>query len=265
VSWPDLDAVPGTVSVWCAPVGSTRPVFAHAERVRHYAASTMKVAVLVALHRSGLDLDAPVPVTDRFASAAPGAPDYLLARAPDDDAAVWDRLGGTATLRWLAERMIVTSSNLATNVVLRHVGLAAADAVWGLVEARDSRIGRGIEDGAARAAGITNEVTARDLATLLAAIALGHLPGSAELLGTLTATRQRHDIAAGLPDGTRIAHKSGWVTGIRHGAGIVYPAHRPPYTLVVCSTTTLPDAAARALLARIAAASWVELGDEPGA
>ena len=31
------------------------------------------------------------------------------------------------------------------------------------------------------------------------------------------------------------------------------------YLLVVCTTTTLPDAAARALLARVAAASWADL------
>ena len=56
-----------------------------------------------------------------------------------------------------------------------------------------------------------------------------------------------------------MAAKSGWVTGVRHGAAVVFPAGRPPYTLVVCTTTTLPDAAARALLARVAAASWADL------
>jgi len=259
--WPaDLDTGPGTVSVWCAPVGAVEPVYARAEHVPHYAASTMKIAVLAAVHRSGLDLDTPVPVTDWFRSAAPGAPPYLLPRAPDDDPAVWDRLGAAAPLGWLAERMIVTSSNLATNLVLGHVGVEAADAVWRRVGARHSRIGRGIEDAAARDAGLTNEVTAADLAALLDAIALGRLPGSAPMLAPLCATAHRYDLAAGLPAGTRIAHKSGWVTGVRHGAGIVYPPDRPPYLLVVCTTTTLPDAAARSLLARIAARSWAILG-----
>src|SRR2546423_3144512 len=107
---PELDAVPGTVSIWYGPAGSGRPWYVRQEQVRHYAASTMKVAVLAAAHRAHeagtLDLDAPVPVTDRFASAAPGAPEYRLPHVPEDDPAVWARLGRTAPLRWLAERLI---------------------------------------------------------------------------------------------------------------------------------------------------------------
>ncbi len=150
-----LEAVPGTVSVWCAHLGEAIPHYAHQEHVPHYAASTMKVAVLVAAYRAheagALDLDAPVAVHDRFDSAAGGDAAggvFVLPHAPDNDAEVWARLGGTAPLRWLAERMIVTSSNLATNLVLEHVGVPAADAVWALAGARDSAVGRGIEDGA---------------------------------------------------------------------------------------------------------------------
>jgi len=248
----ELDATPGTVSVW---FGSGTPRYARAEHATHYAASTMKIAVLLAAHRAhqagAVDLDQPVPVGDRFPSAASGT--YRLARRPDDDPAVWARLGGRATLRWLAERMIVRSSNLATNVVLAHIGIPAADREWRLAGARHSRIGRGIEDTAAQEAGITNEVTAADLAALLDAVPDGWP------LATLQAQEHRDDLATGLPPGTVMAAKSGWVPGIRHGAAVVYPAGRSPYTLVVCTTTTLPDAAACRLLARVAAASWAEL------
>src|SRR5207244_3353394 len=130
------------------------------------------------------------------------------------------------------------------NLVLGQVGLAAADAVWRQVGARHSRIGRGIEDAAARQAGVTNEVTAADLAALLNAIALGTLPGSGQMLDMLCATEDHDDLVAGLPAGTRVAHKGGWVTGVRHGAAVVYPAGSRPYLLVVCTPTTLPDAAA---------------------
>jgi beta-lactamase class A len=261
----ELDAVPGTVSVWCARLGEALPHHARHEHVPHYAASTMKVAVLVAAYRAheagALDLDVPVGVHDRFGSAVGG--DFVLRHAPDDDAEVWARLGGTAPLRWLAERMIVTSSNLAANLVLEHVGVPAAHAVWALAGARHSAIGRGIEDTPARSAGVTNTVTAYDLAALLSGIALDQLAGpesGGRMRAVLCATRHRADIAAGLPAGTRIAHKSGWVTGVRHGAGVVYPAGSRPYLLVVCATTALPDRAARRLLARVAAASWTDLG-----
>jgi beta-lactamase class A len=221
----------------------------------------MKIAVLRAAHHAhedgALDLDTAVPVTDRFASAAPGAPDYLLPRVADDDPRVWERLGSRVPLRWLAERMIVRSSNLAANIVLSRVGLAAADREWKLVGARHSRIGRGIGDAAARAAGITNEVSAEDLGRLLDAIA--GTPGGWPL-ATLEAQEQRDDLAAGLPPGIRVAVKSGWVTGVRHGAAVVYPAGGTPYTLVVCTTSALPDAAARRLLARVAASSLKQPG-----
>jgi len=307
----ELDAVPGTVSVWCGPLGGP-PVYARHPDATHYAASTMKVAVLAALYRADeagtLALDTPVRVDNDFASAVPGAPRFGCERAYDSDSVVWERLGQTVPLRWLARRMIVRSSNLATNVVLSHVGLAAVAEVWRLAGARHSVTRRGIEDRAAREAGITNLVTAADLAALLAAIATGALagpgtgeaqagpgtagiqtgpgtgetqagPGTAgtlagpgacrEMLDVLAAQEHRDDLAAGLPPGTRIAHKGGWVHGVRHGAGVVLPDDAPPYALVVCTTTGLAsgddheDPACR-LLARVAAASWADLVDGRG-
>ena len=47
----ELAEVPGTVSVWYGAVGGST-AYARAADVTHYAASTMKVAVLAALYRS---------------------------------------------------------------------------------------------------------------------------------------------------------------------------------------------------------------------
>jgi len=263
----ELAAVPGTVSVWCGPPGGP-PRYARLADTTHYAASTMKVAVLAALYRADeagtIALDTPVRIDNDFASAAADAPRFGCAREYDSDGAVWDRLGETVPLRWLAHRMIVRSSNLATNLVLSYVGLPAVAEVWRRAGARHSVTRRGIEDYTAREAGITNLVTAADLAALLAAIATGTLAGSGacrQMLDVLAAQEHRDDLAAGLPAGTRIAHKSGWVHGIRHGAGVVLPDDAPPYALVVCTTTGLAtgedrDDPACRLLARIAAASW---------
>jgi beta-lactamase class A len=169
--------------------------------------------------------------------------------------------------------MIVRSSNLAANLLLDVVGLDAVAEVWSLVGAPDSALRRPLEDLAARAAGITNEVTAADLAALMTGIAgpasglTGRAVASVEscraMLAILEAQEHREDLAAGLPPGTRVAHKNGWVTGVRHAAGVVYPPDAPPYTLVVCATTPLarapavpaPDAACR-MVGRVAAASW---------
>jgi beta-lactamase class A len=273
----DLAATPGTVSVWCAPIGASTPGYARLENATHYAASTMKVAVLAALHRAhesgGLDMDAPVPVRNAFTSALAGAAGYRMDTGYDNDDAVWAQLDATASLRWLAERMIVKSSNLATNTVLSHVGLPAVAEVWRSAGARHSVTARGIEDYAARDAGIDNLITAADLAALLGAITLGSqaghpLAGSLacrQMLETLFAQEHREDLAAGLPAGTRIAHKNGWITGVRHGAGVVFPADADPYAIVVATTTPLadgagPDGRDRAchLIAKVAAASWAD-------
>ncbi|SCL37159.1 beta-lactamase class A [Micromonospora rhizosphaerae] len=256
MTWEDLDAqldkVPGTVSGYMARLGA-RPTWTRLPDATHYAASTMKIAVLVALYRAAdagtLDLDTPIPVQNSFDSAQPGAPRFACAEHYDNDDAVWDRVGGTAPLRWLAERMIVRSSNLATNIVLGQVGLPAVAEAWALGGARHSVTGRGIEDFAAREAGIDNLVTAADLAAVLGALAAGaERPGPlaspascAAMLEVLFAQEHREDLAAGLPEGTRIAHKNGWIRGIRHGAGVVFPPDAPPYVIVVCTTTELAD------------------------
>ncbi|MFG1917845.1 serine hydrolase [Micromonospora sp. NPDC048898] len=280
MTWDDLDAhldrVPGTVSAYVGRLDAP-PTWTRHPDAAHYAASTMKVAVLAALHRAAeagaLDLDAPVPVVNEFDSAQPGAPRFSCAQHYDNDDAVWDRLGDTAPLRWLADRMIVRSSNLATNLVIGHVGLPAVAEVWTLAGARTSVTGRGIEDFAARAAGITNTVTAADLAALLDALANGaSTPGRlaapaacSAMLDVLLAQEHREDLAAGLPAGTRIAHKSGWVRGVRHGAGVVLPADAPPYLIAVCTTTDPTDGNASGdetkddaclLIAHISAQVW---------
>ncbi|MER7460708.1 serine hydrolase [Micromonospora sp. NPDC126480] len=275
-----LDRVPGTVSAYVGRLDAA-PTWTRHPDATHYAASTMKVAVLVALHRAAeagrLDLDAPVPVRNEFDSAQPGAPRFSCARHYDNDDAVWERLGDVAPLRWLAERMIIRSSNLATNLVIGHVGLPAVSDVWARAGARHSVTGRGIEDFAARDAGVTNLVTAADLAALLGGLALGAgrpgplaAPGSCVvMLDTLAAQEHLEDIAAGLPDGTRVAHKNGWVRGVRHGAGVVYPDDAPPYAIVVCTTTDLADGGpsgeddddACRLIADISRAAWTARHD----
>ena len=137
----------------------------------HVAASTIKLPLAMAayrLHDRGeLDLDRPVPVHDDFASRVPGER-FVMDPGYDQDPTTWAERGGTCPLRELVRRALVHSGNLATNLVLEHVGLEAVAEL--LADAGCSRytlMGRGIEDGPARSAGFANEVTARDLGALL--------------------------------------------------------------------------------------------------
>jgi beta-lactamase class A len=266
----------GAVDATAGPAGARTAAYVRLADARHYAASMMKVPVLAAMYRladaGALDLDEPIAVVNDFGSAHAGAPNFAMDPAYDEDAEVWARLGGDATPRWLGRRMIVRSSNLATNLVLARIGIAAVGEVLRLVGMDDSRVERGITDTAGRMAGFDNLTSARDLGALFAAIAAGAdggdsacapvatPPSCREMIDVLCAQEYRDDMAAGLPTGTRVAHKNGWVTDIRHAAGVVFPDDAPPYVLAVCTTGGHArgdfDRNARELIARIAAASW---------
>ena len=95
---------------------------------------------------------------------------------------------------------------------------------------------RGVEDGKAFERGLNNTTTARDLAIILQAIEEGRAASPAatrEMLAILLAQEFNEKIPAGLPPGTRVAHKTGEITAVSHDAAIVFLSGRRPYVLVV--------------------------------
>ena len=82
------------------------------------------------------------------------------------------------------------------------------------------------------------------------------------MLATLRAQQRTEDLAAGLPPGTPVALKNGWIMGARHAAGVVYPPGEPPYLLAVCMSTPWAvnrhDDDACQLVARVSAAAWAD-------
>ena len=95
------------------------------ERVKLHAASTMKVPVMVALFqaagRGDLPLDRPVPVRNEFKSIVDGSPFHLDPKE-DGDPDLYRALGTEVPVEELVRRMIVRSSNLATNLLIELVG-----------------------------------------------------------------------------------------------------------------------------------------------
>ncbi len=215
--------------------------------LRFHAASTMKVPVLMALGRQvdsgSLSWDDSVTVVNRFASIVDGSP-YELSAGADSDSTIYAAVGERRSVRQLAERMIVRSSNLATNILLGSV--ATPEGATRLIRSlgADSMVVlRGVEDGKAFDKGLNNTTTARDLATLLLAIAGGRAVKPAttrELLRILEAQEFNDGIPAGLPRGTRVAHKTGSITATWHDAALVYPTDGRPYVLVVL-TRGIPE------------------------
>jgi beta-lactamase class A len=232
-------------------------LYLHADTSFH-AASTMKVPVLVELFRAAergeLALDASVLLVNRFASIVDGSA-YALSAGDDSDSLVYARVGERVPVRWLAERMIVRSSNLATNALIALVGGERVTATMRALGAGRMMVRRGVEDGPAYARGLNNTTTARDLATVMAAIETGRAasPASCRAMRDILLRQEWNDrIPTGLPLGTRVAHKTGEITATYHDAAIVYPAGRGPYVLVILAGGMGDSAAATALHGDIA-------------
>ena len=71
------------------------------------------------------------------------------------------------------------------------------------------------------------------------------------MLDILLAQEFNEKIPAGLPAGTRVAHKTGEITAVSHDGGIVYPPGRAPYVLVVLTRGVRDGKASAALIADI--------------
>ena len=234
-----ISAVPGAqVSVAYLDLQTGDSLFIRADTVMH-AASTMKVPVMVELYRraseGGFSMDQRLLVVNHFASAVDGSP-FELIPAEDGDTTLYKEAGNRVPIRTLIHLMITRSSNLATNILISLAGPDRINAALRSLGASAMTVRRGVQDIKAFDAGMINTATARDLAILLAALETGRVATPAatrEMRDHLLADEFNDRIPAGLPPGTRVAHKTGEITAVAHDAAIVYPPGRKPYVLVV--------------------------------
>ncbi|HLZ44084.1 MAG TPA: serine hydrolase [Gemmatimonadales bacterium] len=223
--------------------------------VRFHAASTMKLAVMIQLFRDrdrGLvKLDDSIPVTNTFRSIVDSSP-YQLDAGDDSDSSLYKRVGRRASIRELIELMETVSSNLATNLLIAQVNARRANATAHALGADSILVLRGVEDNKAYQAGLNNTTTARDLGMLLAAIANGKAASPAacnEMLAILGRQHFTEGIPAGLPPGTPVYHKTGWIGQVvYHDAAIVEPAGGGRYVLVVLTGGVQQDEDAHAVV-----------------
>jgi beta-lactamase class A len=209
----------------------------HGDRWFH-AASTIKVAVLLAIFRAAdegrLRLDDSLHVRNRFISAADGS-SFHLNRDSDAMPELYQAIGRTAKISALAEGMIASSSNLATNLLLDFVGVEYARNVLRDAHVEGVELRRGVEDHAAHERGINNEATANGLLTLLSAVRGNFLSSDSkeQAIRILLQQRFRSMIPAGLPAHAAVAHKTGEISTACHDMGIVYLPEREPYIAVI--------------------------------
>jgi beta-lactamase class A len=235
-----------------------QPTHAHGPRIAiepdrvFHAASTMKVPVLVELYRRAedgeLSLDDRLVVHNTFRSIIDRSP-FSLDPADDSEVGLYDRDGEAVGLHELAFLAITQSSNLATNLLVDLLDPGRISSSMAALGCPTLVVARGVEDDAAFRAGINNTVTAAGLAQLLATIARGESAGPddcQEMLEILRLQAFNEGIPAGLPAGTRIAHKTGSIIGLYHDAALVELGDDRDYVLVVLTegldeTTDAPN------------------------
>lgn len=267
------ERVPGDVSVALVDLETGMALGLRDDEVMH-AASTMKVPVLVELYRQGaeggLDLEAPVTIRTGFTSIADGSP-YELEPGDDSETALYRLVGRDVPRAELARRMIVQSSNLATNLLIEEIGAEAVARTMGALGAGELVVLRGVQDIPAYERGMNNTTTARGLATLLSAIARCERGDVAEALApmgpadcravteVLAGQEHTQGIPAGVPPGVRVANKTGWISTVDHDAAIIYPPGRAPYVLVTLTGRVADRATSRGAMRDLSAAVWTEL------
>lgn len=208
-----------------------------------HAASIIKLPVLIALFE-GIDqgrfsLYSRLHVRNRFLCALDGEP-FRVDPVRDADPEVHAAIGRTMKLRELAERMIVRSSNLATNLLINLIGVDQIRSVLERLNVSGVDVRRGVEDDRAFACGINNRMTPNGAVALLRAIVGAESispESSTRMLEILSNQQLAGTIGPGLPDkirqAARVAHKTGDISTVSHDAGVVFLPGRPPYLVAI--------------------------------
>lgn len=237
-----------------------------ADRV-YYAASTMKLAVLIAamkLVESGeLKLDSQLSAMRNFIGTD-GQEFTLMGDHLDDE---FPQPGATITVAETLTAMISRSSNEATNMMMDFTGLVPLQGVLKACRLGKTRIERLIGDPAAVEHGLTNVTSAADLVRLIRSAVTGSFkePGiciSPELVQFMTSCLERHPIdpiVSSLPAGVRCGSKSGSIDGVRHDVAFIGDPESPDVLYFAVCTEGIAQPAADVLIAALTDALVVPL------
>ena len=226
---------------------------------RFHAASTIKVAILLAVGRAidegRIRPDDTLHVRNRFLSAVEQTPFRIDAQS-DGYPELHRLVGRTAKISDLTEWMIVSSSNLATNLLLDYITVDYALQVLRDAGVRGVELRRGVDDTKAHEKSINNETTAQGMLDLFAVLRGNFLSKASRDLAINILLQQRFNsmIPALLPAHASVAHKTGEISTACHDAGIVYLPEREPYILVVLTEVASESNGRREAVAKISEA-----------
>jgi beta-lactamase class A len=206
-----------------------------------HAASTMKTPVMMEAYKQASEgkfsLSDSILIKDQFKSIVDSSA-YSLSAEDDSDTLIYKHVGEKAPISSLIYNMIIVSSNLATNILIEKVDAKKVTQSLRDIGAKDIKVLRGVEDNKAFKAGLNNQVTAYDLMLIFEKLGKGeavNAKASKEMIDILMDQKYNTIIPAKLPAEVKVAHKTGWITGINHDSGLIILPDGKKYVLVLLS------------------------------
>lgn len=231
---------PGTFAIAFKDLNTGEEILIHEHELFH-AASTMKTPVMVEVYKQAAEgkfsLKDSILIKNEFKSIVDGS-FYSLNKKDDSDTLIYNHIGEKRTVYSLMYDMIIISSNLATNLIIELVDAKNVTNTLRSIGANDIKVLRGVEDTKAFEAGMNNQVTAYDLMLMFEKIdkeELVNSEASMAMMDILLNQKFNDIIPANLPKEVKVAHKTGWITGIHHDSGIVFLPDGRKYVLVMLS------------------------------
>ncbi|MBV8197569.1 MAG: serine hydrolase [Candidatus Eremiobacteraeota bacterium] len=237
-------AMPGNIGVCARTMGNDAPLIAYAAHDHFPTASTIKVLIMAtAFHAQELE---PGALDERivFRSAELIGGSDFMSHVPN---------GTRLSVRELLVPMITVSDNTAANLLIEHFGLHAINAMSKRAGMRRTRLARRFMDFSAIVHHHDNVSTPADMAQLLYLLERGAREGVPTILSPrhcraaiaiMLRQTDRDGIPAALPEGTRVANKTGELEGTRNDVAIVEPFGDAPFVLAIMTADAYDYSAA---------------------
>jgi len=230
----------GVFAVAFKDISSGKELLINEKEIFH-AASTMKTPVLIEVYRQAkkkkFSLEDSLVIKNEFHSIVDSST-FSLDSTDDSELELYRQIGQKKKIYDLVYKMIIESSNLATNIIIELVGAKNVTRTMRKWNANDIQVLRGVEDNKAFQKGMNNVTTAFDLMLIFQKIAKGKAvskKASKEMIKILLDQKFNTIIPAQLPKDVKVAHKTGFITALHHDSGIVFLPDGRKYVLVLLS------------------------------
>jgi len=193
------------------------------------AASTIKLPLLIEVLRQRelgkLDLSRTVTIRARDVVAGTGNLQH--------------QVGRTLSLSEIVHQMVLTSDNVAANILVDAVGMDNVNATTHQNDFPNTFFRRHMLDTAAQAAGVENVTSTADLAGMLERIARGTVISTEASRHAMSLLDERGRVdkdwlGLNLPASAQLAHINGTLAGVRDDVGLISSPSGKSFVLAVC-------------------------------